>query len=427
MEGVPRPRTSPNEATEPLTTRRAFIAGAGAAAVGYGAWRSLPAEPAAAAVVATESVLPDAPESTPETVESEPLRSEQFLSVTAGYEAQYHMENEVLFVAESGAPVATVRIEPINGISPGASYDPTLGVVTEGFSRAWRTAARARVAAAGGDPSTLRIKTNWNAIRKAVADPDEAMTYENTRSIEDVVRYFGEKPVRAAEEYSRIEYVRERISFSGNLAKAPVVMEALRECIPGLCALESKFNDDVTSAVGARGIFQMKPDTWHKELGRPEFADGQSVPLTEQVKAAGELFSKMYDRVRYWCYEEPSYGGRNYLEEIKAAFASQEDFERYFLVPLLVNAYNTGEKGMGDVVHAFVESGTFHRTFGSASHAGFDVFQALSEYGAAESSGTLGNYGSEASTYVQRVYAFARLLAAEPERDEVPVYMASQQ
>ncbi len=119
----------------------------------------------------------------------------------------------------------------------------------------------------------------------------------------------------------------------------------------------------------------------------------------------------MYDRVHYWCYEEESYGGRNLLEEVKALLASQEDFERYFLTPLLVNAYNTGEKGIGVVVQAFVLSGGLAQfTAAGERRAGYDVFQAMTEFGAASDHPELDDYGPEASTYVQRAYAFAEAL-----------------
>ncbi len=132
----------------------------------------------------------------------------------------------------------------------------------------------------------------------------------------------------------------------------------------------------------------------------------------------------MYDRLRYWCYEEESYGGRNYLEEIKQYFASQEDFERMFLTPCLINAYNTGEKGTGEVVRAFVETGAIAKV-GTAmkGHAGFDLYLAMTRYGAAEEGMGLHDYGPEASTYVEKIYAYADLLTAAPQKE--PVIMAA--
>ncbi len=401
MEGYKNITTAPKEESKPTgLNRRQFVAAASSAVVGYGMYRSMPRTPEVPA-------LPTVPESL-----KEGTPHEKFAARVAGYRAFFTMGSEVLFVDESGAPVGTVPIETINGIAPGASFDAAHGVVTEGFARAWLVAARAKVLHDKPQlkADSLEVKTNWNALKHAVNDPDESMTYDNVKSILDVVRYFGDKEVRGGDGESRIEYVKDAIEFTGNLAKAPDVAEALRACVPGLCALESKFNDDVASGVGARGIFQMKPETWEKELGREPFEKGVPVPLTEQVKAAGELFSKMYDRVRYWCFEEEPYAGRNYLEDIKQVFASQEEFEQFFFVPLMINAYNTGEKGVGEVVRSFVESGVFHKMFKKETNAGFDVFQAMTEYGASVDFGDVADYGPEASTYVQRVYAFAGLL-----------------
>ncbi len=397
-------------------TRRNFLAGAGNALVTVGLAKVAFDHYSAAtpeSVVSTIQVPPEAlaPETSAEQVE-QALTSEQFEAQTNAYRTQYAMEHEILFVDGEGRAIGTQPIAPIDGIAPGASYDATLQIVTEGFGGDWLAAAKTKVLEKYPDidPETVEPRTNWNELAQAVSNQDEAMTYETVHSIADIVRYFGDKEVRGGGGLSRIEYVREAIEFQGNLAKAPLVVSELRRLMPGLCALESKFNDDVESGVGARGIFQFMPDTWEKELGRPAFVDGVSVPLTEQVEAAGELFSKMYDRLQYWCYEGENYYGHNYLEEIKAAFASQEDFETYFFVPCLVNAYNTGEQGMGEVVVAFAQSASFRKLKEAGNVRGYDLFQAMCDFARDSELSQLADYKEEAPQYVQRVFAFAELL-----------------
>ena len=112
---------------------------------------------------------------------------------------------------------------------------------------------------------------------------------------------------------------------------------------------------------------------------------------------------------RYWCYEEASYGGRNYLEDIKSVFATQEEFEQFFLVPLIINAYNTGERGIGEVVRAFVETGTFAKQFGREKAAGFDVFQKMTEFGRDADLPELADYGPEASVITSYSIHYTKL------------------
>ena len=114
--------------------------------------------------------------------------------------------------------------------------------------------------------------------------------------------------------------------------------------------------------------------------------------------------------MQYWCYEEQNYQGRNYLEDIKALFPSQEDFETYFLVPCLLNAHNTGEQGMGEVIVAFAQSQEFFAHMKVGGVNGFNLFQEMTTWAATSELSQLKDYRSEASTYVQKIYAHSGLL-----------------
>lgn len=399
-------------------TRRGFLAVAGNAMVAAGVakvaredWspRALDVPPAPAET----NVIEEAEEIGQEVQTETLLPHESFRDQLEAYRQQFTMGNEVLFVDQVGRVLGRHPIEPIDGLVPGAGYDKNYGVVTDGFDSAWRQAAETAVLRNHPTVSseTVEMRTNWNELRHAVSDQDETMTYENTHSIEDIVRYFGNKVVRDGDGLTRIEYIRERMIFVGNLAQVPLVGSELRRLMPGLCALESKFNDDVQSGTGARGIFQFMPETWEKELGREAFQKDMLIPLVEQAAAAGELFSKMYDRLQYWCYEGENYSGQNYLEIIKGQFTSQAAFEKYFLVPCLINAYNTGERGIGEVVVAFAKSVTFQSAKKTVGGGGYDVFQTMCDFARDSELSQLSDYKTEASTYVQRVYAWAELLA----------------
>lgn len=227
----------------------------------------------------------------------------------------------------------------------------------------------------------------------------------------DIVNYFIAKDFKNSNGENRVEYIKNHVTFSGNLEKAPYVTAALRELLPGLVAVESGYDNEVVSNVGAKGSFQFMPNTWHRELNRVKFIDGEELPFAEQVAAAGELFSKMYDRLQYWCYEGENYYGQNYLEEIKAVFTSQQDFETHFFVPCLINAYNTGEQGIGEVVVAFGQSAEFRNIKEQGNVHGYDLFQSMCDFGRASELSQLADYKEEAPKYVQRVYAFAELLS----------------
>jgi hypothetical protein len=227
----------------------------------------------------------------------------------------------------------------------------------------------------------------------------------------DINRYFIEKDFQDSGGENRVEYIKNHLTFSGNLAKSAVVTAELRRLIPGLCAVESGFDNEVENkGTGAKASFQFLPGTWHDELKRPAFVKDEELPFAEQVAAVGELFSKAYDRLKYWCYEEQNYQGRNYLEDVKALFPSQEDFEKYFFVPCLLNAHNTGEQGMGEVVVAFAQSKEFFAHMKAGGLNGFDLFHDMTRWAAASKLPQLKDYRKDASTYVEKIYAVAPIL-----------------
>jgi hypothetical protein len=94
---------------------------------------------------------------------------------------------------------------------------------------------------------------------KRVDEPElsAAIARGEIQSYKDIIAYFADKPVVGAEEYTRLEYVRENMEFDDNLP--PVIVKELQRIVPGLCAQESKFNNGLTSAAGAKGIFHLCP------------------------------------------------------------------------------------------------------------------------------------------------------------------------
>ncbi len=375
---------------------------------------------------------------TPEDGEKNPVQSEAFLRSVEKYTALQTLDRASVFfttddagivgpavpfqdfVVERGTRINKDGVEEpfFYKLTPAKRNEADTDYVVESIPPEWTEYVKGLHAAEYGvsaaELNQQHVTAEFLAALKQDDEPELIAGIEagSIRTKLDIVQYFITKDFGGSNGENRVEYIQSHVAFSGNLEKAPVVTTALRELLPGLVAVESGYDNEVESKVGAKGSFQFMPGTWQKELKRAAFTDGKELPFAEQVAAAGELFSKMYDRVQYWCYEDENYQGRNYLEDIKAMFPSQEEFEQYFLVPCLLNAYNTGEQGMGEVIVAFAQSKPFFAHMKTGGVNGYDLFHEMTAWAATSELSQLQDYRSEASTYVQKIYAVAPLLTS---------------
>lgn len=352
-----------------------------------------------------------------------PAGSETFLLQVMGHIEHIKMRDEVCFVdVETGAPVAKVKETYIDGINPGAGWSETTRVA-DGYDGRWRDAARQLVASETDvAPETLADRTNYRDINAAVHDADETMSYDSVESIADVVDYFGDKPVPDAAGVSHIEYLREHIQFSDAIPKE--TQYYLRFLLPGLCAKESKFNDDLQSSAGAKGISQMLPTTVAglgeydeyvvyenrtetladgTQRTEPVAVDLTSIPYTAQVEMMGKHIDNIYHELHT---EEIS----QLLEEyIVPLFASRADYERYFLALVMVNAYNPGAGRMRSAIRHAITSDAISEYARTTIHtSGYDVFNLVAEAAYDSSDGNLDAYGEHSRDYVEKVFAHAQ-------------------
>ncbi len=335
----------------------------------------------------------------------------------AGYQAIWMLPfNEVLFVDETNYPVGTVSLEEVyiedrvnaagevfqyairSGYEPG---NPTS--ITHGIPREWIQASRTTLQAEHSDVSigiSYNVIPYVRAALQKTSEPEllQGITEGTIITKAEIVEHFANKPVVGAEAFTRAEYVRENVVFDDDVPE--IVQTELRRLLPGLCAQESGFDNSVTSRVGARGIFQFMPTTWSGNGDDPGLGmDPEQIhSLRAQVEAAGRYFSMIYRRL------QAHIGAENW-QLVRSWFSSDEAFEQYLVVPLMVNAYNAGSRRMADVVNTFIAA---HGEVTAAPDS-LALYFAIADFGRSQSEGVLAAYDVAAQQYFARVAAAAEV------------------
>ena len=331
--------------------------------------------------------------------------------------------DEVMFVDEQGLPLGEpVKLEPINGISPGEIEGATgilIGDINQAWLDAWRTKKCQEFPGAKCDlEKSLPRQMNLLFLARELANAE----YLKDEQIEgetyiDVVRHFARKTVVGHEGSSRYEYLRDHVGES--MEKVPeAIREELQFLVPGLAAQESKYINDARSSVGAMGIMQFMPSTWTSELG---YRKEDILQFTNQVEGAGSFFERAYEFVR-----DHDDGALDVICE-NLFDDNREVFRRYFLTPVLVNSYNSGP---GRLVAAVKE---FARTYPTRQALldelggdyedgfGYDVYFAMTKFastvvgkdGEGYDKRRIPGYGRDSSQYVLRAYSLALLLSMD--------------
>jgi hypothetical protein len=241
-------------------------------------------------------------------------------------------------------------------------------------------------------------------------DTVEAYAENYEKELSSVLKFGLQPTVHDPEGRNRIEYVYSML-HAENIPER--VMEELKRLIIGLCFEESRYDAARESAEGAKGIFQIIPTTWN-ELGRE---DENIYSLVDQTRVASELFSQTYTYLNTMIGDE--------LRMIREVYftGNQRLFERYFITPVLINAYNAGMGNMGKLVHWFAhtyaQNGVPENFFGEVETlSGYDVFFALSRGGLINNPVAL--YKEDASRYTFKVYGATSCLLRHV-RDDVGV------
>jgi hypothetical protein len=333
-----------------------------------------------------------------------PESGKRFKEGVEGFKIVYGelRRNQVLFVNENDGPIGEpIELLPYNGITPG-EFDAH-GFIIGSINPEWLTAQRQRICA---QDKSLRcdLAHELPKQRNVIALLRQAVEEEGLQveTYLDVVKHYGKQRVVGAEEYDRIKYVRKYLARNTDLPQA--VIEELARVGPGLAAQESRFDNASVSKAGARGIFQFMPDTF-EGLGYTE-ADYSS--LVAQVEAAGKYFKGAFRALDQRAHDSLTLIRYLYFE-------NDEDFAKEFLVPVLVNSYNAGAARMAAVISWFTYKYPDRKTLTEAKDGfeprGYDVFKIMSMEAREENSVPLvAGYGSDASGYVPRIYAFADLL-----------------
>jgi hypothetical protein len=242
-------------------------------------------------------------------------------------------------------------------------------------------------------------QTNTIAIvRKAM----EADSEVHAQTLVDVAQHYGHQVVQG-DDRSRIQYIREEFGEQGLLPEH--IVDELASIIPGLAAQESQYNNSALSRTGAKGIFQFQPATW-KDLG---YEEADILNFKTQVEAVEKHVATSYTFFTEQDQKHPR------LSIIKQRFFdnNQQDYEKYFLVPLMINAYNAGNTRVFSVV------GNFLTHFDSkdklpdeikkeGNNSGYDLFAFMAQYTAQH--GEVSGYGRDSSQYFSRVVAMANLV-----------------
>ena len=139
-------------------------------------------------------------------------------------------------------------------------------------------------------------------------------------------------------------------------------------------------------------------------------------PLIKQVEAIGKHCDNIYRELM-------SDGVEDLLEScIRPLFANQDAYERDFLVPCMINAYNPGAGTMRRAIKEFLKvtdpSDILERY---DNHVGKDVFFELSQFAEASDIGLLASYGPESAAYVPYIYALRDVFVHEERTDRVRV------
>jgi hypothetical protein len=407
---TPPPKKDKDKAGFDATSRRRFLIGTAALAlVGVGLKEYQDAQEE------KEEKLTDI-ERDQETFDRE--YSPRFADEMMGYKEFYGelKFDEVLFVDDFGKPIGDpVKIVDFGGTSPGERDEH--GIIKGKLSQEWLDAVRQDVCQKHGIvysaekdlPRQMQLLFVAREMKGALADEGiEADTYLG------VAKAMGDKGVVGVPETSRLEYIKtEGMKTSKRIP--PGAYNEILFVLPGLAAQESKYANDAVSSTGAKGIMQFMPDTW-KEVG-----EGNILNFTDQVAAVGKLMDRKYQYLLTHKKDNVSQELRTIQEQFFGGDAKQ--FEHYFLAPILINSYNSGEGRLAKCIKLFVETyptrESWVKQFGAyADGVGYDLYLSMtklcSEVVGRDKDGDeirrIRGYGRDSSQYVVRAYTLAELL-----------------
>ena len=420
-------------------SRRRFVVGVGAASATALATAGLAGK--LLENVSSANALP-----TPESLEQMFIGG--FGKHIEGYTAMYGSltRNQILFLDAAGAPLETISLTPVtiieNGenrvISPGVTDSNGFIPGDPGINQEWLDYHRQQLAerynlpyeegelprqlnvipmlrgAVENNPELLDMLIENSGIdpeyRIGVPMEDQRTEALNRMRFIDVVRFYATSTNQelGIGHQSALAYIRTHILDGIDTLPHPEMRDLWEEfplLIPALAAQESQFNNDAESVVHARGIFQFIPSTWTGYGHSPH--DIASLP--KQVAGVDRHMREAYATLT-------GNEARTSLQKIETYFGSPTEFRKNFLLPVLINSYNSGPTRMVQVIHWFVNVYMPGRISETATFAGKDLYHLMTHTAALADSATtsgyelVSGYRKHSSEYVERIYALAGLV-----------------
>jgi hypothetical protein len=231
-----------------------------------------------------------------------------------------------------------------------------------------------------------------------------------TRELPHALPYALKETVGDAEGRSRLEYIETAFSLAGF---DPYARRVLSRHLAAKAFVESGFNADAESQVGARGVLQMMEETFAEHARTPD-ANIQS--LVEQVHAADNLLEQVRQTFDNRCREA--------FDGILAYWfaGDQRRFTEEFYIPCILSAYHAGATRVAEVINAFAQHFLDPDRIVAMEASGignerYDVFFAMTHL-----VGTLKlvpGYGPDSQAYVPKILAAREVLDAAREDGEL--------
>jgi hypothetical protein len=309
--------------------------------------------------------------------------------------------DQVLFVDQFGRPLRN----GIKKVTKAAGYTPEQmtwrykGGKAVGITPAWIKIQKALLAKETGiSADNIEMHHVYKDLAK-----DAYLSFENKVAL--ALHYAGQSAVGDTRGRTVLEVLEEDVTLTG---LPEPIRTWMKEQIIGIAAEESRFDPEKTSPADAKGVLQTMPDTedGYRKKHKLESLDPKN--LIEQVKVA-----QMHIESTHEYFERNLRAELQYIE--KTFFGNDTpSFEKYFLIPLMINAYNAGQARMGEVVRWFVSQCTDIESvlalgFESNFPQGYDVFYAMTQR-CADQKGVR-RYGDDARAYVEKVMAWTAAIA----------------
>jgi hypothetical protein len=416
-------------------------------------------------------------------------QSESFNKEKAGWEQWWLLNyNEVFFVDDNGvvignvAPFQTFVVERQRtgkdgkpeifeyNLAPGELDDN--GMLAGNFASEWTRYVKAMYARENN------IATESLHIRHITEDFESAAQIESEPKLRssiisainggpgvitmlDLVHYFGMNPEKSVpgDDQGRTyaEYLEHEIRFADSVPH--IIQKGLVDLVSAQVAKESRFRDDMKkNSKTAWGATQLIDDVRVEYLFTKDLASTNPdkkkrkeedkatkkrladtpISFMKQVEIMGKYYSALYGQVQHWMKNELVRNKKGKLverdrpetyEKLRGLFPDtpegDAEWQQFFLLPCMVNAYNAGAWTIGASLHEFAAAHSREELLAlRGENPGYDLFQAFTRFAKeCQANEFTEQYGPDAASYY--VSIVAEKSAEEKYKKKQPIIMAS--